>query len=76
MAIAYEKYLVEQSYRMSEMDESCNDHENNIGYMLFLDCQEQHPLAFEMVERVGHDSFSGETFKQAARIIIKNVFEK
>ena len=76
MSIAYEKYLVEQSYRITEMDKSCDDHEKNIAYMLYLDCQEQHPLAFEMVERVGHNSFTAETFKQAARIIIKNVFEK
>jgi NAD kinase len=76
MITAYEKFLVNQSYKLSEIDEKYNNHENNIASMLFLDCQEQNPQAFDLVEKVGHDGFTEETFKIAARLVIKNVFEK
>jgi hypothetical protein len=76
MITAYEKFLVNQSYKLSEIDEKYNNHENNISSMLFLDCQEQNPQAFDLVENVGHDGFTEETFKIAARLVIKNVFEK
>jgi hypothetical protein len=76
MVTAYEKFLVNQSYRMLEIDNQYDNHENNIATLLFFDCQEQNPQAFELVEKVGHDGFTEETFKLAARLIIKNVFDK
>ena len=76
MVTAYEKYLVNKSYKMSELDKTFNDHESNIATMLYLDCQEQNPQAFDLVAKVGHDGFTIETFKLAARLVIKNVFEK
>lgn len=76
MVTAYEKFLVNQSYRMLEIDNQYDNHENNIATLLFFDCQEQNPQAFDLVEKVGHDGFTEETFKLAARLIIKNVFDK
>ncbi len=76
MVTAYEKYLVNLSYKMVEADESLNDHESNIATMLYLDCQDQNPQAFDLLAKVGHDGFTAETFKLAARLIIKNVFDK
>ena len=76
MVTAYEKFLVNQSYRMLEIDNQYDNHENNIATLLFFDCQEQNPQAFDLVEKVGHDGFTEETFKLAARLIIKNVFNK
>jgi hypothetical protein len=76
MVTAYEKFLVNQSYRMLEIDNQYDNHENNIATLLFFDCQEQNPQAFDLVEKVGHDGFTEETFKLAARLVIKNVFDK
>ena len=76
MVTAYEKYLVNQSYKMIESDETLNNHENNIATMLYFDCQDQNPQAFDLLSKVGHERFTVETFKLAARLIIKNVFEK
>jgi hypothetical protein len=73
---AYEKYLVNLSYKMAEADSQCNDHEENITDMLIMDCKEQNPQAFDLVEKVGHDGYTRETFKIAARMVIKRVFEK
>jgi hypothetical protein len=44
--------------------------------MLIMDCREQNPQAFDLVEKVGHTGFTEETFKLAARLVIKNVFDK
>ena len=76
MVTAYEKFLVNQSYRMLEIDNQYDNHENNIATLLFFDCQEQNPQAFDLVEKVGHDGFTEETFILAARLVIKNVFDK
>ncbi len=76
MVTAYEKYLVNQSYKMSFEDKELSDHEDNIAIMLVMDCREQNPQAFDLVAKVGHDSFTQETFKIAARLVIKNVFDK
>ena len=73
---AYEKYLVNLSYKMADTDSKCNDHEENIASILIMDCQEQNPQAFDLVEKVGHDGYTRETFKIAARMVIKRVFEK
>lgn len=73
---AYEKYLVNLSYKMAEANPQCNDHEKNIADMLIIDCQEQNPQAFDLVEKVGHNGYTHETFNIAARMIIKRVFEK
>ena len=76
MVTAYEKYLVNQSYKMSFEDKELDNHEDNIALMLILDCRDQNPQAFDLVEKVGHDGFTQETFKLAARLVIKNVFDK
>ena len=76
MVTAYEKYLVNQSYKMSYDDKELDNHEDNIALMLIMDCREQNPQAFDLVEKVGHTGFTEETFKLAARLVIKNVFEK
>ena len=73
---AYEKYLVNLSYKMAEANSELNDHEKNIADMLIIDCQEQNPQAFDLVEKVGHDGYTRETFNIAARMVIKRVFEK
>jgi hypothetical protein len=41
-----------------------------------MDCREQNPQAFDLVEKVGHTGYTEETFKLAARLVIKNVFDK
>lgn len=76
MVTAYEKYLVNQSYKMSFEEKELNNHEDNIALMLVMDCREQNPQAFDLVGKVGHDAFTQETFKIAARMVIKNVFDK
>ena len=73
---AYEKYLVNLSYKMADIDSEFNNHEENITDMLIMDCQEQNPQAFDLVEKVGHDAYTRETFNIAARMVIKRVFEK
>ena len=73
---AYEKYLVNLSYKMAEANSELNNHEKNIADMLIIDCQEQNPQAFDLVEKVGHDGYTRETFNIAARMVIKRVFEK
>ena len=73
---AYEKYLVNLSYKMAEANSELNDHEKNIADMLIIDCQEQNPQAFDLVEKVGHNGYTRETFNIAARMVIKRVFEK
>ncbi len=76
MVTAYEKYLVNQSYKMFDADETLSDHESNIATMLYADCLEQNPQAFDLLGKVGHNAFTVETFNLAARLIIKNVFDK
>jgi hypothetical protein len=61
---------------MAEANPQCNNHEKNIADMLIIDCQEQNPQAFDLLEKVGHDGYTRETFNIAARMIIKRVFEK
>jgi hypothetical protein len=73
---AYEKYLVNLSYKIAETNSQCSDHEENIATILIMDCKEQNPQAFDLVEKVGHDDYTNETFKLAARLVIKNVFDK
>jgi len=73
---AYEKYLVNLSYKMAEANSELNNHEKNIADMLIIDCQEQNPQAFDLVEKVGHNGYTRETFNIAARMVIKRVFEK
>jgi hypothetical protein len=73
---AYEKYLVNQSYKIAEANSQYDNHEENIANLLIMDCQEQNPQAFDLVEKVQHNGYTHETFKIAARMVIKNVFEK
>ena len=73
---AYKKYLVNLSYKMAEANSELNNHEKNIADMLIIDCQEQNPQAFDLVEKVGHNGYTRETFNIAARMVIKRVFEK
>jgi hypothetical protein len=61
---------------MAEANSELNNHEKNIADMLIIDCQEQNPQAFDLVEKVGHDGYTRETFNIAARMVIKRVFEK
>jgi hypothetical protein len=63
---AYEKWM--HSNALQYVD--TNDQQLFIAQQLHQDCLQQNPMAFDLVDEVGDDGFTQETFIKAAQLIL------